>query len=131
MSITTARYWREIPQRYRFEAGKCKDCGEVSFPPRRVCPACGSRKFRTVVLPDHGTVLTFTVIRVAPEEYTDSAPYAVGIVKLADGTKVMMQIVDADLDKLAIGLSVKIEFRKLRGEGEAGVLFYGYKAVPA
>ncbi|MCU0726506.1 MAG: hypothetical protein MUE73_12065 [Planctomycetes bacterium] len=32
---------------------------------------------------------------------------------------------------LAIGLSVKIEFRKLRGEGEAGVLFYGYKAVPA
>ena len=131
MSITTARYWRECPQRYRMEAGECRDCGEVYFPPRRVCAKCGGRKFKTVILPDHGTVQTFTVIRVAPEEYTDLSPYAMAVVKLANGTQILTQVVDVDLDKMAIGMPVKLEFRKLRGEGEAGVLFYGYKAVPA
>ena len=79
--------------------------------------------------PRHGP--TFTVIRVAPEEYTDLSPYAMAVVKLANGTQILTQVVDVDLDKMAIGMPVKLEFRKLRGEGEAGVLFYGYKAVPA
>jgi hypothetical protein len=131
MSITTARYWREVPQRYRYEAGKCRGCGETYFPPRRVCAACGSRKWRTVILPGYGAVETFTVIRVAPEEFTDLSPYAVAVVRLDDGTKILTQVVDVDLDKLAIGMRVRIEFRRIRAEGEGGVLFYGYKAVPA
>ena len=31
------KYWREIPQRYRYEAGRCAKCGKVFFPPRLVC----------------------------------------------------------------------------------------------
>ena len=71
MGLTTARYWREVPQRYRMEAGKCTACGEVHFPPRRVCMKCGKQEFETVVLPDTGTVETYTVIRVAPDEFTE------------------------------------------------------------
>ncbi|RLE03893.1 MAG: transcriptional regulator, partial [Candidatus Aminicenantes bacterium] len=26
---TPAKYWREIPQRYRLEAAKCQACGQV------------------------------------------------------------------------------------------------------
>jgi len=131
MGLTTARYWREIPQRYRMEAGKCTACGEVHFPPRRVCMKCGKQEFETVVLPDTGTVETYTVIRVAPDEFTDLSPYAVALVKLDDGTRLMSQLVDVDLEKIEIGLPVKIEFRRVRDDGAAGVLFYGYKVVPA
>ncbi len=131
MGLTTARYWREIPQRYRMEAGKCTACGEVHFPPRRVCMKCGKQEFETVVLPDTGTVETYTVIRVAPDEFTDLSPYAVAMVKLDNGTKLMSQLVDVDLEEIKIGLPVKIEFRRVRADGAAGVLFYGYKVVPA
>ncbi len=127
----SARYWREIPQRYRYEAAKCAKCGKVFFPPRLVCSSCQGREFTKVTLAQAGTVETFTVIHVAPTGFGDQTPYAVGIVKLDDGVKLTAQIVDCELDKLAIGDRVRLEFRKLQQEGESGILCYGYKFVPA
>jgi uncharacterized OB-fold protein len=126
-----SRYWREIPQRYRLEAAKCSGCGKVSFPPRSVCPKCGKAEFETTVLPDHGVVSTFTVIRVAPSQFEDQAPYAVGIVELDGGVKITAQIVDCPLEDIKIGQKVKIEFRRIQQDGHSGVICYGYKCVPA
>jgi scaffold protein (connect acetoacetyl-CoA thiolase and HMG-CoA synthase) len=127
---TPSRYWREIPQRYRLEAGKCKNCGFIAFPPRQVCPRCHSRAFETIVLADAGKVLTYTIIRVPPHPFSDQAPYAVGIIELDDGARLTGQIVDCAFEELKIGQRVKIEFRKIYQEGEAGVIYYGYKFVP-
>jgi uncharacterized protein len=129
--IGSARYWREIPQRYRYEAAKCTACGKIHFPPRLVCSACGARTFTKTALAPEGAVETFTIIRVAPTGFVSEAPYAVGIVRLDDGVKVTAQIVDADLDALQIGQRVRVEFRRVQKEGEAGILCYGYKFVPA
>ena len=127
---TSARYWREIPQRYRLEAGKCKKCSRIAFPPRLVCSSCSSREFETVKLPDTGTVLTYTVIRVAPTPFSDEAPYAVAIVELEGGARLTAQIADCPLDSIKIGQKVKVEFRRIRDEGQAGIICYGYKCVP-
>jgi len=125
-----AKYWREIPQRYRLEAGKCKTCGAIYFPPRLVCAKCRSRSFETVRMNDEGALLTFTVIRVGPSQFADQTPYAVGIVELDGGVRITAQIADCDFDKLAIGQRLRIEFRRIRKEGDAGILCYGYKCVP-
>jgi uncharacterized OB-fold protein len=127
---TSARYWREIPQRYRYEASKCKGCGAVWFPPRLICSACGKKEFEDVVLPGTGKVKTFTVIRVAPSEFSDEAPYAIGIVDLDGGPAIQCQIADCAPEDLKTGMAVKIEFRKVKQEGEAGIINYGFKAVP-
>ena len=127
--ITPQRYWREIPQRYRLEAGKCKKCGYVAFPPRLVCPKCRNREFEIVKLKDEGKIVSYTIIRVPPEQFLDQAPYAMGIIELSDGVKILAQIVDCEFEELAIGKKVKMEFRKIRNEGEAGIICYGYKAV--
>ena len=71
------------------------------------------------------------MIRVAPDRFTDEAPYAVAIVKLDCGTSLLCQVVDCDLEDVAIGMKVKLEFRMIQAEGEAGLLYYGYKAIPA
>ena len=126
-----ARYWREVPQRYRMEAGKCTKCGKVFFPPRLVCDACKSRKFETIVLPEEGEIVSYTVIRTAPSGFEDEAPYAVGIVKLGGEVKLLAQIVDCDFEELAIGGKVRIEFRRIQEDGKSGILCYGYKCVPA
>jgi hypothetical protein len=127
---TSAKYWREIPQRYRLEASKCKGCGAVWFPPRLVCAECGKRQFEKVVLKDTGKVKTYTVIRVGPTDFSDQVPYAVGIVDLDDGVSIQCQIADCAPGELEMDMPVRIEFRKVKEEGEAGILCYGYKAVP-
>ncbi|MCH8837515.1 MAG: transcriptional regulator, partial [Candidatus Marinimicrobia bacterium] len=43
--MKSAQYIREVPQRYRLEAGKCTGCGKLHFPPRLVCDGCGSQEF--------------------------------------------------------------------------------------
>jgi uncharacterized protein len=127
--MITARYAREIPQRYRLEAGKCTSCGHVSFPPRLVCPECKGKKFESVTLREEGTLLTYTVVRVASDKFMKETPFAVGIVKLDDGVNLTAQIADADLDELSIGQKVKLVFRRIQEDGKAGILCYGYKAV--
>ncbi len=127
---TPSRYWREIPQRYRYEANKCSFCGKINFPPRIICPECQGREFETTKLAEKGKVLTYTVIRVAPQQFVDQAPFAVGIVELEDGVRLMGQIVDCDIDLIKIDMKVKFEFRKMYDVGESGVICYGYKFVP-
>jgi hypothetical protein len=127
----SARYWREIPQRYRTEAAKCTQCGKVHFPPRLVCRECRGREFTPATLAKSGEVETFTVIRVAPTGFGDEAPYAVGVVKLDDGVKVTAQIVDCDPTEIQIGDRVQMEFRRVQQDGESGILCYGYKFVPS
>ena len=126
-----SRYWREIPQRYRLEAARCASCGEVSYPPRLVCRKCRSRRFETITLPDEGTLLTYTITRVGPSQFSSLTPYAVGIVELDGGVRITAQIADCEFDKLAIGQRVRLEFRRIQEDGKAGIICYGHKCVPA
>ena len=128
--MQVAKYWREIPKRYRMEAGKCKKCQHISFPQRLVCSECGSKEFEKTNLSGKGKVETFTITHVAPEGFRDQVPYAVGIVGLDEGIRVMAQITDCELDKLKIGDRVVSNFRRIREEGKTGVIQYGYKFVP-
>jgi len=127
--MSLASYRREIPQRYRLEALKNKVSGKTYFPPRHICPKSKSREFEKVVLPDEGKIVTFTIIRVPPSNFTDQAPYAVAIVELNNGTRITTQVVDCDLNQISIGKKVKIEFRKIRMDGNSGAIYYGYKSV--
>lgn len=128
--MITARYHREIPQRYRLEAGKCTKCGYVAFPPRLVCPKCKTKKFKPIVLKDEGKIITYTVIRVGPDKFSKETPYAIGIIELNDKLRLTAQIVGVvDFEKLKIGQKVKLVFRKIQDEGNAGLHMYGYKAV--
>ncbi|MFQ6113061.1 MAG: Zn-ribbon domain-containing OB-fold protein [bacterium] len=127
--MKSPRYTREIPQRYRLEAAKCKSCGKIHFPPRLICPDCQSCDFHIVKLQDEGKVLTYTVIHVAPQQFGTQTPYIVAIVELNDGVKITSQIVDCAPDEVNIGDKVKVVFRKVQQDGHAGILCYGYKCV--
>jgi hypothetical protein len=123
------RYSREIPQRFRLEAGKCDNCGYIAFPPRRVCPECGSRSFNTINLKPEGTIKTYTIIHVAAEEFALQTPFAVGIIETDEGARLTAQIVDCRPEDVSIGKRVRFMLRRVQKEGNAGILQYGYKAV--
>ncbi len=44
----------------RFTTTKCKDCGNVSYPPRVICPQCYSENLEFVDLPKKGKVVVFS-----------------------------------------------------------------------
>ena len=131
-------YWRETPQRYRYEGNKCVKCdhqcdceGQVFFPPRRVCSPWGNCQMEPVTIATTGKLLTFTIIRIPPTQFSDEAPYALGVCEMDDGARLTAQVVDCPLDEIEIGMPVKIEFRLIQRDGEAGILMYGYKVIPA
>lgn len=126
--MISPRYHREIPQRYRLEAGKCQGCGEVHFPPRYVCRECGGLEFETVKLPSKGKVVTYTVCWIPPAEFDDQKPYVNAIVELDGGVRLTCMVSEAPPDEVKIGTPVEIVFRKLQSGREWEVLQYGYKA---
>jgi uncharacterized OB-fold protein len=130
MFRSTARYWREIPERYRGEANKSAKTGKVFFPARQVEPGNGNRKFKPVRLEYTGEILTFTVIRVAPMGFEKIGPYALAIIELDGGGRITTQVADCPLDQVKIGMRVRVEFRKIMSDGDEGLHLYGYKVVP-
>ncbi len=120
-------YWRLNRPRYRLIGTKCSTCNEVFFPPRPLCPNCRSKgKTEPFQLKGNGTVISWTIIRVAPGGFEDQVPYAVAMIELDEGTKIAGQIVNT-IDGIEIGAKVKAVFRRMYTDGSAGLIHYGLK----
>lgn len=124
------RYWREADRRYRLEGVECEECGQKFIGPREVCPNCHSREFKEIKLNRVGKIISYTVIRSAPERYEDLTPYVVGIIELEDDLRIMGQITDAEPDEVEINDEIEFVFRKVKEESKAGIINYGYKFRP-
>jgi uncharacterized protein len=128
--MPSPRYWREVPPRYRLDAGRCASCGHVSLPSRLVCPQCRSRGMEAVRLTRRGTVVTATTIHVPPDEFLSEAPYAMAVIETPEGARLLAQVVDSEPGEVGPGTEVTLEFRRIRREGHGGILCYGHKGVP-
>jgi len=127
------RFWREIPQRYNLNANQCGVCNRFYFPPRESCPYCRRKsmgKMNEKKLSGKGTILTYTIIHIEPDQFIGQVPYPMAIIKLDEGPKVTSQIVDCKLDDIKIGMRVQVTFRKIHEDGYIGAIHYGYKFKP-
>jgi len=124
----TVRGWRHIPQRYNLIGSKCLECGKVFFPKRIICPECRRKgQLEDIKLRGEGKIYTYSIINTPTDEFKTIAPYVVAIVELDDGAKITTQIVDCNPEDVKIGDEVEMVFRKIREEGDDGVISYGFK----
>jgi len=121
------RYWRLSQQRYGLVGEVCESCGERLFPPRDVCPVCQQPASKPFTFSGRGKVYSYSVVRRAPEGYEEFAPYAVALVRLEEGPLVTAQLTDVDHGQVEIGMAVEMVTRRIREEGEDGLIIYGYK----
>lgn len=122
------RGWRHISQRYNLIGSKCLQCGEVFFPMRVICPKCRRKgKLEDIKFSGNGKIQSYSVIHTPTDEFKNISPYAVAIIELEEGAKITSQIVDCNTDDIEIGQDVELVFRKIRAEGDEGVISYGYK----
>jgi uncharacterized protein len=134
--MSIARFWRETPRRYNLGGSRCTMCGTVYFPPRAVCPTCAHHresigKMVPFQLSGDGEVFSYTIVHEAAEGFEMQVPYVLALVRTVEGPTLTGQVVDLAPAEVRIGLKVRATFRKLREEGKAGVIHYGYKFAPA
>ena len=122
------RAWRHIPQRYSLIGSKCSQCGTIFFPKRVICPECRRKgELENIQLKGKGKIYTYSVITTPTDEFKTIAPYVVAIIELEEGAKITSQIVDCNPEDVKIGDEVEMVFRKIKEEGDDGVISYGYK----
>jgi uncharacterized OB-fold protein len=110
----------------------CSHCGYKIFPPRDVCPNCGSDVKDDYVFSGKGEIYSFTTIYKDPGGIDSITPYISALVKLVEGPMITAQLTDVeDEQAVEIGMLVEMVTRKIRNDGdEQGKILYGYKFRP-
>jgi len=119
-----------MPFIYRLSGWRCEHCGAFHPVKPLLCRRCRSRRFSAVELPRTGRLRAYTILRSPPKEFKDLAPYAIGLIELDDGTRVLGQLTDFRSEELRNGVRVEAVFRRIRVNGEEGLIEYGYKFRP-
>ncbi len=80
-------------------------------------------------LSGQGTVYSFTTVTTPSEDFEQFAPYLLALVKLDEGPMITAQLTDVD-GPVEIGMRVEMVIRKLRTDGDRGIIVYGPKFRP-
>ncbi|MFI5394589.1 MAG: bifunctional MaoC family dehydratase N-terminal/OB-fold nucleic acid binding domain-containing protein [Candidatus Binatia bacterium] len=88
---------------------RCAGCGKLRHPPRPMCPSCQSLEWTAVKARGGGTVYSFVVIHHPPFPPFDY-PHVVALVELAEGTRLVANLIDVDPKAVSIGMPVNVDF---------------------
>ncbi len=123
--------WRKTNERYNLVGTKCETCGTYYMPERKICAKCRRKgKIVSHMFTGRGKIHTFTVIRVAPEDYEFFVPYVLAIIDLEEGAHITGQVVDVDPETIKVGQQVEMVFRKIHEDNPEGLITYGFKFRP-
>jgi hydroxymethylglutaryl-CoA synthase len=126
-----ATRWRERRTVAALYGVRCRQCGTPQIHPSgqavRVCVACQSKdNFEPYRFSDkRGKLFTYAVDQLQP---TKNPPGLNGVVDFDGGGRLICELTDYDLEKVAVGMPVEMTFRKL-AEGK-GIVNYFWKAKP-
>ena len=101
---------------------RCNDCDIVIWYPRRFCPLCASRSVTWFEASGLGTIYSYTLITKGGGRFRDVGPFVFAYVELAEGPRIMTNIVECDPAALSIGQRVRAVFDDT-GEGSALLRF--------
>ena len=102
-------FWFDGAAEGRLLIQRCTDCSLLRHPPAPACPGCRSFGWDTVESTRRGTLHSFTVVHHPPDP-AFTYPLFVGLVDLAEGTRLVADIEEVDRDRLRIGAPVEVVF---------------------
>jgi hypothetical protein len=109
----TRPFW-DACQRGVLEVPVCLDCGQLFLPGGPVCPACWSTNLQPQPVSGEGEIFTFTVYRHSYHPALET-PYVVALIELAEGPRLISNIVGCAPGDVEIGMAVRVKFQR---EGE-------------
>jgi uncharacterized OB-fold protein len=86
---------------------KCSACAHVYFPPRPFCPQCASRDVDVLRASGQATLHSYVIHHRPAPGFVP--PYAIAVVQLAEGPRMMTNIVEVDQTPEALRLDMPLE----------------------
>ncbi|WP_424891937.1 Zn-ribbon domain-containing OB-fold protein [Streptomyces sp. XH2] len=118
----TRPYW-EAAGRGRLLVRRCRaaGCGQAHHYPREFCPRCWSEDVVWEEASGRAVLYTWSVVHVNDlPPFGGRLPYTAAVVDLAEGPRMMTEIVGCEEGELRIGMPLTVTFRKLEGALPAG-----------
>jgi uncharacterized OB-fold protein len=108
----TAHFW-EGTQAGELRLQRCDDCNHIYFPPRPFCPGCSSRAVSVFAASGRGALASY-VISERPHPAFEGA-YAIALVKLEEGPRMMSNIVECPQtpEALVLDMPLQVTFETL------------------
>ncbi|MET7450382.1 OB-fold domain-containing protein [Streptomyces sp. NPDC005574] len=114
-----AGFWEGV-RHHRLLVQRCTGCATPRHPWLPGCNACGCPDWDTVEAGGEGTVYSYVVMHHPPfpafapaadRESGAAGPYAVGLIELPEGVRMISNVIGVPYDKVRIGLPVRLEFQ--------------------
>ncbi|GGR50097.1 putative OB-fold protein/acyl dehydratase [Streptomyces netropsis] len=114
-----AGFWEGVAA-HKLLFQRCDACGTSRFPWLPGCGGCGSPEWTAVEASGAGTVHSYVVMHHPPFPAFDP-PYAVALVELAEGVRMISNITGVAADRVRIGMPVTLEFLRVAPDQELPV----------
>jgi uncharacterized OB-fold protein len=111
----TQHFW-DGTREHEIRLQRCDACAHAYFPPRPFCPACGNRKVSVFKASGRAWLYSYVIHHRPVPGFTP--PYAIAVVQLEEGPRMMTNIVDCPQtpDALQLDMALEPAFVKLDDE---------------
>ncbi|MER6529124.1 Zn-ribbon domain-containing OB-fold protein [Streptomyces sp. NPDC001508] len=107
----TRPYW-DAAADGRLLLRRCRACGRAHHYPREFCPHCWSEDVGWERASGRATLYTWSVVhRNDLPPFGERTPYVAAVVDLAEGPRMMTELVDCDATALRAGADLTVTFR--------------------
>lgn len=101
----------EAAKRHELAVQRCTACGTLRFPARAACNRCMARESTWVPVAGTGRVFSVAVMHQANHPGFEAIlPYAVVVVELDCGVRMISNVIDCPAHQVAIGMPVEVAF---------------------
>ncbi len=103
-------FW-DAAKEHRLVLRKCSRCGNIDHPPYLYCTACQADEHEWIEAQGKGTLYAYAVNYFGvPFPFWADLPYALGMIDLAEGVRMISNIVECDPEQLENGMELEVVF---------------------
>lgn len=89
---------------------RCTECATTIWYPKGFCSSCGSPSIEWIVASGNATIYSFSITRKGAGVWAEHSPYVIAYVELAEGPRVLTNIVGCAVEDVRIGMPVRVVF---------------------
>jgi uncharacterized OB-fold protein len=109
-------FW-EAAKQHEFRLQRCNACSKVWAPNGPVCPYCFSTDYRWEKLSGRGKVASWVVFhKLYHPSFAKDIPYNVAFIELAEGPRIIANIVGMPNQDITIGMPVEASFEDVNAQ---------------
>ena len=106
----TAPFWAAARDR-RLLIKRCADCGAAHHYPRPFCPRCWSPNVSWEEASGDAVLYTWSVVHQNDlPPFPERVPYVAAVVDLAEGPRMMTNVVECDPTSLTVGMALRVSY---------------------